>query len=159
MAKAATPPSDVTGRRKAQLEKQHAEELARRAKELAMAADLEQEEKTEVVDYTEPGGVPTPEEPVEPSEGDEEFDPTIEAIVASAETTPEDFERRSLDTIEEHVTIADRYDSVLVRANVDMEQVTIGVGNNYDFEAGRKYRLPFNAARHLAENGYVDILR
>lgn len=158
MAKNTIPPSDVTGRQKAELEKRLAAEIAKRAKEMAMAAEVEQEEKSEVVDYTNPGDS-RPAQTEEPLEVDEDFDPTIEAIVASAETNPEDFDTQSVDTIVEQVTIADRHDAVLVRANVDMEQVTIGVGNHFDFEAGRKYRLPFNAARHLAENGHVDILR
>lgn len=158
MANRTIPPSDVTGRRKQELEKRHAEELARKAKEMALTVELEQEEKTEVVDYTDPDA-PVLGTAADDAEEADELDPTIEAIVAAAETQPEDYQTRAPGAVEDRVTYADRGDSVLVRANADLEQVTLGVGKHYDFEAGRKYRLSFNDARHLAENGYVDILR
>lgn len=37
----------------------------------------------------------------------------------------------------------------------DLENVTIGAGNHYTFEAGRKYKVPANVADHLTEKGYV----
>jgi hypothetical protein len=37
----------------------------------------------------------------------------------------------------------------------DLENVTIGAGNLYTFEAGKKYKVPANVADHLTEKGYV----
>lgn len=42
-----------------------------------------------------------------------------------------------------------------VRINTDLEQVTYGAGNHYDFEAGRRYNLPTDLAQHLDEKGFV----
>jgi hypothetical protein len=45
--------------------------------------------------------------------------------------------------------------SVVVRLNDDLEQVTIGAGNEYNFVAGQQYRVPKMVADHLEEKGYV----
>jgi hypothetical protein len=45
--------------------------------------------------------------------------------------------------------------SVVVRLNEDLEQVTIGAGNEYDFVAGQQYRVPKMVADHLEEKGYI----
>lgn len=42
-----------------------------------------------------------------------------------------------------------------VRINMDLEKVTYGAGNHYDFEAGRTYRLPSDLADHLDAKGFV----
>jgi hypothetical protein len=44
---------------------------------------------------------------------------------------------------------------VTIRVNEDLEKVTIGAGNHYDFEAGRRYSVPKHVADHLEEKGYV----
>lgn len=43
----------------------------------------------------------------------------------------------------------------VIRVNEDIEDVTIGAGNTYNFEAGRQYRVPKAVADHLEEKGYV----
>lgn len=42
-----------------------------------------------------------------------------------------------------------------IRVNANLEAVTIGVGNTFDFEEGRKYRVPKAVADHLEEKHYV----
>lgn len=42
-----------------------------------------------------------------------------------------------------------------VRINSDLEQVTYGAGNHYDFERGRTYKLPADFADHLDRQGFV----
>lgn len=55
-----TKPQDYTGRQKAKLEKEHAEELAKRSQEMAIAAQVEAERvQTEVIDVTEKPEAPT----------------------------------------------------------------------------------------------------
>lgn len=55
-----TKPQDYTGRQKAKLEKEHAEELAKRSQEMAVAAQVEAERiQTEVIDVTEKPEAPT----------------------------------------------------------------------------------------------------
>ena len=51
------------------------------------------------------------------------------------------------------VSLAD--DSVVVRVAEDIEMMTIGVGNHYSFQAGKKYKVPQNVATHLKEKGYL----
>lgn len=42
-----------------------------------------------------------------------------------------------------------------IRVNTNLEDVTIGAGNTYSFEEGRKYRVPAHIADHLEEKGIV----
>lgn len=51
------------------------------------------------------------------------------------------------------VTTAD--DSVVVRVAEDLPWVTIGAGNHYSFEVGKKYKVPAHVAQHLKEKGYL----
>jgi len=43
---------------------------------------------------------------------------------------------------------------VVIRVNEDLE-MTFGVGNNYNFEAGKKYTVSPDLAAHLDSKGYV----
>ena len=61
-----------------------------------------------------------------------------------------------LDEIEEvGVTMAD--DSVIIRTIVDIEQMTYGVGNEYNFKKGVKYKVPRDLALYLEDLGYLWI--
>jgi len=42
-----------------------------------------------------------------------------------------------------------------MRVNTDLEQVTIGHGNNYDFYRGQTYTVPVEVYNHLDERGLV----
>lgn len=42
-----------------------------------------------------------------------------------------------------------------LRVNTDLENVTIGWGNNYSFFVGQKYKVPQHVYDHLEEKGYV----
>lgn len=42
-----------------------------------------------------------------------------------------------------------------IRVNSTIENMTFGVGNNYNFEEGKQYRVPAAVADHLEELGYV----
>ncbi|MFE9412331.1 hypothetical protein ACFYN0_26585 [Streptomyces sp. NPDC006704] len=42
-----------------------------------------------------------------------------------------------------------------MRVVEDLENVTIGYGTNFSFEAGRTYKVPAFVYNHLAEKGYV----
>lgn len=129
-------PADHTGAQRDKLEKEHSEELERRAQELGMATQAAQQASEEVVDYSngteavrelsvdELGLAPAPDEAVVVG-GDE---PMI-------------------------VDSGDR--SVEVRINTNLEDVTIGAGNNYNFKEGGRYRVPLSVAQHLEEKGYV----
>lgn len=51
------------------------------------------------------------------------------------------------------VSLAD--DTQVIRLAEDLDFVTIGVGNHYNFKAGQKYKVPKHVAAHLQEKGYL----
>ena len=51
------------------------------------------------------------------------------------------------------VSLAD--DSVVVRVAENIDQMTIGAGNSYSFQAGKKYKVSKHVAKHLQEKGYL----
>lgn len=112
---------DFTGRQKAKLEKEHADELAKRSEEMAVAAQVEAERKeNEVIDVTER--------------------PEAHTII--------------VDSVEEvGVELAD--DTVIIRVNEDVIEMTFGVGNTYTFYAGQKYKVSKELAAWLEEKGYL----
>lgn len=134
MAKQNARPGDFTGQQKAKLAKEHAEEVARRGDELAMMEAAEQEAaQNRVTDYTQG----TIEQPVI-------LDDVEDLTAADAELllSPDDI------TLRESPVRT-------IRVNADLEKVTIGVGQNYTFREGEKYRVPAHVADHLEEKGYV----
>ena len=46
-------------------------------------------------------------------------------------------------------------DTVEVRVVQDIENMTLGAGNNYNFKAGQKYKVTKQVANHLREKGYL----
>ena len=124
-------PGDFTGTQKAKLQREHAEEVARREGEISMMEAAEQEAaQNRVTDYT--GNQPIILDSVEDlTQADEELllDPNSPALREQPYRT--------------------------IRVNADLENVTIGVGNNYNFVEGEKYRVPVHVADHLETLGYV----
>lgn len=46
-------------------------------------------------------------------------------------------------------------DTIEIRVIENVEAMTFGVGNHYDFKAGQKYRVTRDIANHLISKGYV----
>ena len=44
---------------------------------------------------------------------------------------------------------------VVIRVIEDIENMTLGSGNNYNFKAGQKYKVTKHVAQHLLEKGYL----
>lgn len=59
-----------------------------------------------------------------------------------------------LDEIE-NVGVSTAGDMVVIRTITDIEDMTYGVGNNYTFKAGVKYRVPAHLATYLEQLGYI----
>ena len=59
-----------------------------------------------------------------------------------------------LDEIED-VGVSVAGDMVVIRTITDVEEMTYGVGNNYTFKAGVKYRVPSGLAGYLEQLGYI----
>jgi hypothetical protein len=59
-----------------------------------------------------------------------------------------------LDSIEE-VEVSVSETNVVIRVNEDIDDMTLGVGSNYTFKAGQKYKVKKEVADHLEEKGYI----
>ena len=161
-------PGDYTGRQKAKLQQEAQERQEQEASRLTMITAEESKAKSnEVIDYTnkkkvrkqETGpGTKVDPEPVDLSEGGDHREARGELTSA---TTPEPVLDEVIDTSQEprrsRATVVEKT-SVLVRARYDLPEVTIGHGNHYDFEAGRRYRISQDAAIQLSERDLIDIL-
>ena len=44
---------------------------------------------------------------------------------------------------------------VVIRVVEDIENMTLGSGNNYNIKAGQKYKVTKHVAQHLQEKGYL----
>jgi hypothetical protein len=57
--------------------------------------------------------------------------------------------------VDEVITLAKDEESVEIRVIENIENMTLGAGNNYNFKAGQKYRVTKQVALHLKEKGYL----
>ena len=101
-----------------------------------------------------------------------------EALSANAEALAESATRMSMATAEAQIkletevidaTVPDRQtvivddpiqigkqdETVVIRVMEDIENMTLGAGNNYNFKAGQKYSVTKSVATHLEEKGYL----
>jgi hypothetical protein len=62
-------------------------------------------------------------------------------------------ERQTVIVDEPTVTSSDA--EVVIRVVEDIENMTLGSGNNYTFKAGQKYKVTKHVAQHLQEKGYL----
>lgn len=110
--------ADLTGRNREKLQKEHAEEIARRAEEISTATAAQAEaDANSITDLTQ-------------------GNPVI------------------VDSVEE-VEASLTENTVVIRVNEDIEDMTLGVGTLYTFKMGQKYKVPKAVADHLEEKGMV----
>jgi len=57
--------------------------------------------------------------------------------------------------VDEAVTVGGDESNVEIRVVQDLENMTLGAGNNYNFKAGQKYKVTKHVAQHLKEKGYL----
>lgn len=149
---------DMTGRKKEKDKKKYEKELAQTQERMAIAnAQEKQAKKTEVVDLTEKKPVVEKEPDVVELDGTPEAvdevettDDTIQEVVDQSAPQPQA-------VAEEEVQVAQK-PKQLIRALYDMNNVTVGYGTDYSFEAGRKYKVAPNVAQHLSERDLVEVL-
>ena len=55
----------------------------------------------------------------------------------------------------ESVGVSLANDTVVVRVAENIDQMTLGAGNVYSFQAGKKYKVAKHVAAHLQEKGYL----
>jgi hypothetical protein len=57
--------------------------------------------------------------------------------------------------VDEATVVSKGDDTVVIRVIEDIENMTLGAGNFYNFKAGQKYKVSRNVAIHLEEKGYL----
>jgi hypothetical protein len=57
--------------------------------------------------------------------------------------------------VDDPIKVGSQEDSVVIRVIEDIENMTLGAGNNYSFKAGQKYQVTREVATHLAGKGYL----
>lgn len=58
--------------------------------------------------------------------------------------------------VDEVITVGNaNSDSVEIRVIENIENMTLGAGNNYNFKAGQRYTVTKQVAQHLREKGYL----
>ena len=132
MPRNTTRAGDYTGRKKQELAAKHAEEQRVAAANMALATAAAAVEDQEPVELKPRDMTPPP--PPEP------------VVLDDAEV--DDFEVMVQDVEVEEKTVK-------FRVNETLEMVTIGYGNNYDFEEGRWYIAPKHVYDHLEERGFI----
>ncbi len=147
-----TNPQNTTGARlEDDAEAKRLEEAVQAANQ-AQAEKLAEKRKGEIVNLTTTGnltdGGTYPDEPIDYSVDEDWEDESLSEIVVD----PQDAEPESGLSM---TSFEVGEPEVVIRVNTDLKQVTIGVGNEYDFERGKRYRVPRHVALHLEERGYV----
>jgi len=57
--------------------------------------------------------------------------------------------------VDDPIKLGNQEDTVVIRVVETIENMTLGVGNNYSFKAGQKYQVTKAVADHLKEKGYL----
>lgn len=57
--------------------------------------------------------------------------------------------------VDDPIKVGEQKDTVEIRVVEDIENMTLGAGNNYNFKAGQKYSVTRAVAQHLKEKGYL----
>jgi hypothetical protein len=133
-------PGDQTAIQKQKLEREHAEELAERQRELAMVAQAEadQQRQAETVDYFESASQPLDEPEIRADEDSEERMWVIRVLLPIEQMC---------------------FGRAIVKEPKYNEQgemtdfPVLGSVRLYDFEEGRRYRVPREMALHLIDKG------
>jgi hypothetical protein len=141
---------DQTGRTREHQAREAADDLRERQQEISMI--------NQVQDLNDDLGVYDPESN-ELLEGPEVA--VVEEIIYAEDDeavidtlAPRAVEAIPLEVEEMEESIEVQEATRIIRIAEDCEP-TIGYGNNYDFKAGRRYRVPAHVARHLEEKGLV----
>lgn len=124
---------DATGRQKAALEAEQAEALAKRQEEMTMV-------NQQVI-------VETQNAVFDPKSGEKVAESDEDAGAPAVESKDGEVVDLGVETVES--------DEVVIRVNETLTNVTIGAGTFFNFDEGKKYKVPRHVARHLEEKGYL----
>lgn len=127
-----TSPHDTTGQQVQRQQEEAKKAEAEKAKAEAERVAAEKAEKEKVVNLTE---ITYEDEDENENENDSQ---NIEEVGGIVDLGTQEVETQTR----------------VIRVNETISP-TIGAGNEYHFEEGRKYRVPVHVAQHLDEKGYV----
>lgn len=131
---------DTTGRAKEQAEREAAEQQRERQQEMTMVTQQRAEmDRTGVFD------------PVSGEVIAENDDEVGEDAIIVGDEPPAEIEDLGVEVVDDD----DTEKQVVWRSNGDYPQVTIGVGNTFDFEAGKRYKTSLAVYNHMEEKGCV----
>lgn len=71
------------------------------------------------------------------------------------DATGREVQRESAVTEQDPAPVQVMPEFATIRVNCDLEKVTIGQDNHFDFVEGQVYRVPYHVALHLDALGYV----
>jgi chemotaxis protein CheY-P-specific phosphatase CheC len=85
---------------------------------------------------------------------------SMASVTAAAKLTNEVIDARVPDRqtviVDEVITVGTPdNDAVEIRVVENIENMTLGAGNNYNFKAGQRYTVTKQVAQHLKEKGYL----
>lgn len=146
------PPTDMTGRKQQELQEQHAAELQAREGEIAlMNAATAVALEDGVFDPSSGRQIDglSPEEIAEGVVFVDDADAVQDLTQGGNGVGPAPV----VEVQPEMVTVGGG--DKVIRVNTKLEDVTIGQGNHYTFEEGKRYKVPAHVAAHLEEKGYI----
>jgi hypothetical protein len=157
---------DLTAKRKAEGQKEHAEELEAAAQRMSVTQAAQKEEDNSTIDDFTGEGV-TPEElesigatqvqevdPAAPEPVEEDPEPVdMTGGTKDARLTGDQRAVSSMD-VEEYESAVVNKATEIVRPREDCK-FHFGAGNLYTFSAGRAAKVPFEVAQHMREKGLI----
>ena len=159
---------DLTAKRKAEGQQEHAAELEEAAKRMSVTQTAQREEDSSTIDDFTGEGV-TPEElesagVSQVQEIDPAAKPPIEVdpelvdmtLLNTGDHRATDGEQKAVSrmTVEEVESVAVNKATEIVRPREDCK-FHFGAGNLYTFSAGRAAKVPFAVAQHMREKGLI----
>lgn len=148
-------PGDFTGRQREEMQRAQAKAAAERSDELTMINAQQKVVDEHAVHDPKTGKVlEAPEGVTVPTQPGDEPEPTPDVGPGATlieDQAPQKDEGPLL--VDAGVEIAEAAE-VEIRVNDDISP-TIGAGNHYHFEQGKKYKVPVNVAQVLEEKGYL----
>ena len=160
-----SPPVDFTDREKARLEDENDEERAEAEKRMALASERNAEVAQHGIHDPKTQELLEGPELVDDEDDEESPEGALDAPRIAGPPPPEAQQRSlvagtqqsdggmAVQLLEDEEEIEQEFK--IGRVNTDLESVTFGHGNTFNFERGKKYRMPRDLYDHLDERGYI----
>jgi hypothetical protein len=165
---------DFTGAQRQRLADENAKELAQRQEEIGLVnqvdfvtdeegvfdpatgtmVEMSAEGQARIEDLSQP--IEVDEDPILDPSATPAYDPmkNLQAVGVQQQARPQPTNPLEvIDLGDEPVTVEEEWK--VIRVNTDIEQMTYGIGNEYTFVRGKRYRVPFHLYQWLESRGVV----